>query len=157
MNKFILNSFVTVFVAVLPFTFCAPYIHVPPVPQPINLPNPGYPNFPFIYIGIPNYGMTNGEIISPPHGSFGPPSNVALDDHYYAYDYDYPDSVEETKENFSKKIPINFPKDYPNYDVVGEDSALEATAVTTTTTTTTEPTTTSTTTASYSNPLALGK
>ena len=154
MNKFILSSFVTVFVAVLPFTFCAPYIHVPPVPQPIN---PAYPNFPFIYIGIPNYGMTNGEVISPAHGSFGPPSNVALDDHYYAYDYDYPDSVEETKENFSKKIPINFPKDYPNYDVVGEDSALEATAVTTTTTTTTEPTTTSTTTDSYSNPLAFGK
>ena len=151
MNKFILNSFVTVFVAVLPFTFCAPYIHVPPVPQPINSHNPGYPNFPFIYIGIPNYGITNGEVISPPHGSFGPPSNVALDDHYYAYDYDYPDSVEEAKENFSKKIPINFPKDYPNYDVVVEDS--EATA--TTTTTTTEPTTT--TTDSYSNPLAFGK
>ena len=150
MNKFILSSFVTVFVAVLPFTFCAPYIHVPPVPQPINLPNPGYPNFPFIYIGIPNYGMTNGEIISPPHGSFGPPSNVALDDHYYAYDYDYPDSVEE---NLPKKIPINFPKDYPNYDVVGEDS----TAATTTTTTATDLTTTSTTTESYSNPLALGK
>ena len=151
MNKFILSSFVTVFVAVLPFTFCAPYIHVPPVPQPINSPYPTYPNFPFIYIGIPNYGMTNGEIISPPHGSFGPPSNVALDDHYYAYDYDYPDSVEEAKENFSKKIPINFPKDYPNYDVVVEDS--EATA--TTTTTTTEPTTI--TTDSYSNPLAFGK
>ena len=151
MNKFILSSFVTVFVAVLPFTFCAPYIHVPPVPQPINSPYPTYPNFPFIYIGIPNYGITNGEVISPPHGSFGPPSNVALDDHYYAYDYDYPDSVEEAKENFSKKIPINFPKDYPNYDVVVEDS--EATA--TTTTTTTEPTTT--TTDSYSNPLAFGK
>ena len=151
MNKFILSSFVTVFVAVLPFTFCAPYIHVPPVPQTINLPYPTYPNFPFIYIGIPNYGMSNGEIISPAHGSFGPPSNVALDDHYYAYDYDYPDSVEEAKENFSKKIPINFPKDYPNYDVVVEDS--EATA--TTTTTTTEPTTT--TTDSYSNPLAFGK
>ena len=117
MNKYILNSFVTIFVAILPFTFCAPYIHVPPIfPQPINLPNPGYPNFPFIYIGMPN-GNNYGEVISP-----SPlPTNVALDDHYYAYDYDYP--VEEVKENF--------PKDFPHYDVVVEDAATTSEATTT--------------------------